>query len=172
MYNLVGFQTSLRYGEQDRVFRMVPGLENAEFLRYGQIHRNTYINAPTLLQPTYQFRMREDLFFAGQITGVEGYMESTGAGLMAGINAARLLRGEKLLVLPRQTVLGALAHHITTADPEHFQPMNANFGILPPSKTEGKKMSKLQKKEARAEECLGALAQFLAQTGIGRKGDE
>ena len=99
-------------------------------------------------------------------------MESTGAGLMAGINAARLLRGEKLLVLPRETVLGALAHHITTADPEHFQPMNANFGILPPSKTEGKKMSKLQKKEARAEECLGALAQFLAQTGIGRKGDE
>ncbi len=167
MYNLVGFQTSLRYGEQDRVFRMIPGLENAEFLRYGQIHRNTYINAPTLLHPTYQFRKREDLFFAGQITGVEGYMESTGSGLMAGINAARLLAGKPLLVLPRETVLGALAHHITTADPQHFQPMNANFGILPPSKAQGKKMTKMQKKEARAEECLAALEQFKAQTGIG-----
>jgi len=175
MYNLVGFQTSLKWGEQDRVFRMIPGLEHAEFLRYGQVHRNTYINAPTLLRPTYQFRRREDLFFAGQITGVEGYVESTGSGLVAGLNAARLIQGRPLLELPRDTVLGALAHYICNADPDHFQPMNANFGILPPvdddqlAPTEGKRkrLSKLEKKEARAQLCLAALEAFKAQHGLG-----
>ncbi len=168
MYNLVGFQTSLKWGEQDRVFRMIPGLEHAEFLRYGQIHRNTYVNAPTLLQPTYQFRRREDLFFAGQITGVEGYVESTGSGLLAGLNAARLILGQPLLALPRETVLGALAHHICNADPDHFQPMNANFGILPPVTGERRRMSKAQKKEARAEVCLGALDEYMRREGLSR----
>ncbi|MCE5217390.1 methylenetetrahydrofolate--tRNA-(uracil(54)-C(5))-methyltransferase (FADH(2)-oxidizing) TrmFO [bacterium] len=173
MYNLVGFQTSLKYGEQDRVFRMIPGLENAEFLRHGQIHRNTYINAPTLLRPTYQFRKRDDLFFAGQVTGVEGYIESTGSGLLAGLNAARLLQGKELLELPRDTVLGALAHHICAADPEHFQPMNANFGVLPPvdesqfKAPEGRKhLTKLEKKEARGRLCLTALEAWMSRVGI------
>ena len=167
MYNLVGFQTSLKCGEQARVFHMIPGLENAEFLRYGQIHRNTYINAPTLLRPTYQFRRRDDLFFAGQITGVEGYVESTGSGLLAGLNAARLIKGEELLVLPRETVLGALAHHICTADPDNFQPMNANFGILPPLERGRRRMSKAQKKEARAKICLAAIDEFTQREGLG-----
>jgi methylenetetrahydrofolate--tRNA-(uracil-5-)-methyltransferase len=166
MYNLVGFQTSLKYGEQDRVFRMIPGLENCEFLRYGQIHRNTYINAPTLLRPTYQFRQRDDLFFAGQVTGVEGYIESTGAGLLAGLNAARLIKGQELLVLPRETILGALAQHITTADPDHFQPMNANFGILPPLAASQRKLKKSEKGEARAVMCLKALDDFIAARGL------
>lgn len=166
MYNLVGFQTSLRYPEQDRVFRMIPGLENADFLRYGQIHRNTYINAPTLLKPTCQFRGRDDLFFAGQITGVEGYMESTGAGLVAGLNAVRLLEGKQLMVLPRETVMGALLHHICNADPESFQPMNSNFGILPPLDTGGKKMRKADKRIARGQACLAALESYLPQSSL------
>lgn len=179
MYNLVGFQTSLKYGEQDRVFRMIPGLENAEFLRHGQIHRNTYVNAPTLLRPTYQFRKRDDLFFAGQVTGVEGYIESTGSGLLAGLNAARLLQGKELLELPRDTVLGALAHHICTADPEHFQPMNANFGVLPPvdesqlKPPEGRKhLTKLEKKEARGRLCLAALEEWMSQVGLAPQSSE
>lgn len=134
MYNLVGFQTSLRQGEQKRVFRMIPGLENVEFFRYGSMHRNTFINAPTLLKPTLQTHKRPDLFFAGQITGVEGYMESAASGLLAGINAHRLLQnnGAELLYPPGTTAQGALLHHITTADPQKFQPMNINFGIFPP----------------------------------------
>lgn len=168
MYNLVGFQTSLKWGEQDRVFRMIPGLEHAEFLRYGQVHRNTYLNAPTLLRPSYQCRKRDDLFFAGQITGVEGYIESTGSGLLAGLNAARMVRGQPLLTLPRETVLGALAHHICNADPDHFQPMNANFGILPPVEVDRKRMSKLQQKEARGRLCLEALDRYMAEVGLQR----
>jgi methylenetetrahydrofolate--tRNA-(uracil-5-)-methyltransferase len=160
MYNLVGFQTSLKWGEQARVFRMIPGLENAEFLRYGAIHRNTFINAPTLLQPTFQAKADEALFFAGQLTGVEGYIESTGAGLIAGLNAVRLLRGEELLVLPRESIMGALAHHITTADPETFQPMNANFGILPPLENEAQ-LSKKEKKPARAKRTAEAFAEWV-----------
>jgi len=132
MFNLVGFQTTLRWSEQQRVFRLIPGLEHAEFLRFGYIHRNTYVNAPVALRPTYQTKVRDDLFLAGQLTGVEGYIESAAAGLMAGINAARLVRGEPLLVWPRETALGALAHYITTADPKHFAPMNIHFGLLPP----------------------------------------
>jgi methylenetetrahydrofolate--tRNA-(uracil-5-)-methyltransferase len=156
MYNLVGFQTSLKYGEQQRVFRMIPGLEKAEFLRFGAVHRNTFINAPTLLAPTMQSRQREDLFFAGQITGVEGYLESTVAGWLAGVNAARLLAGEDLAVLPTGCISGALFHHICNANPEHFQPMNANFGLLPPVERD-KSKSKQKQREARGPECLAAL---------------
>lgn len=141
LYNLVGFQTNLTYPEQKRVFRMIPGLENAEFVRYGQMHRNTFIAAPVLLKPTLQTRFREDLFFAGQITGVEGYMGNIATGLLAGINAASLLNGQPLLELPQTTMLGALCHYITHADLADFQPMKANFGILPdlPARAWGKR---------------------------------
>ncbi len=131
LYNLVGFQTHLKWGEQKRVFRMIPGLENAEFVRYGVMHRNTYINSPTVLQPTYQAKFRPELFFAGQITGVEGYVESTSAGLVAGINCARLVQGAEPLVFPQETATGALAHYICNADSRYFQPMNINFGLIP-----------------------------------------
>jgi len=132
LFNMVGFQTNLRWGEQDRVFRMIPGLARAEFVRFGQMHRNTFINAPTLLNPTMQFRTRDDLFFAGQITGIEGYVGNTASGWVAGVNAARALWGEPLLTLPPETVIGALCGYITQADPKDFQPMKANFGLLPP----------------------------------------
>jgi methylenetetrahydrofolate--tRNA-(uracil-5-)-methyltransferase len=132
MYNLVGFQTNLKWGEQERVFRMIPGLEHAEFLRYGQMHRNTFIAAPLLLHPTMQYRRRDDLFFAGQITGVEGYVGNAATGAVAGINAARLLVGESPVVFPPETMMGALCHYITHADPASFQPMKAGFGIFPP----------------------------------------
>ncbi len=132
LYNIVGFQTNLRWGEQRRVLRMIPGLANAEFMRYGMLHRNTYINAPRMLHPTLQYRRRADLFFAGQITGVEGYMGNVATGLLAGINAARLLHDQLPIILPTNTMLGALCHYVTHADPKHFQPMKANFGLLPP----------------------------------------
>lgn len=132
LYNLVGFQTNLKFPEQKRVLRMIPGLENAEFMRYGQMHRNTFIASPKLLRPTLQHIMRDDLFFAGQITGVEGYMGNIATGLLAGVNAARLHQGEEPLTLPRTTMLGALCHYVTHADLKDFQPMKANFGILPP----------------------------------------
>lgn len=132
LYNIVGFQTNLKWSEQRRVLRLIPGLANAEFVRYGMMHRNTFINAPILLEPTMQFRARADLFFAGQITGVEGYVGNAATGWLAGVNAARLLRGEALLTLPPTTMLGALCHYITHAEPGEFQPMKANFGILPP----------------------------------------
>lgn len=131
LYNLVGFQTNLKWGAQEAVLRMIPGLEHAEFVRLGQMHRNTFINSPTLLWPTLQFRQRTDLFFAGQITGTEGYVGSTMGGLVAGVNMARLLHGQPLLVLPPTTMIGALLHYITHAEPEHFQPMKANMGLLP-----------------------------------------
>jgi methylenetetrahydrofolate--tRNA-(uracil-5-)-methyltransferase len=132
LYNLVGFQTHLKWGEQKRVFSLIPGLEQAEFVRYGVMHRNTFINSPSLLKPTYQFKTRDSLFFAGQMTGVEGYVESAASGLIAGLNAGRLAKGEELLVFPHETALGSMAQYITTADPKHFQPMNANFGLFPP----------------------------------------
>jgi methylenetetrahydrofolate--tRNA-(uracil-5-)-methyltransferase len=132
LYNMVGFQTHLKWGEQKRVFRLIPGLEQAEIVRYGVMHRNTFLNSPLLLRPTYQFKGRDHLFFAGQMTGVEGYVESAASGLIAGLNAGRLANGQDCLVFPRETALGSMAHYITTADPRHFQPMNANFGIIPP----------------------------------------
>jgi methylenetetrahydrofolate--tRNA-(uracil-5-)-methyltransferase len=142
LYNLVGFQTHLKWGEQKRVLSLIPGLANAEFVRYGVMHRNTFINSPQLLQPTYQFKRRENLFFAGQMTGVEGYVESAASGLIAGLNAGRLAKGEACLVLPEETALGSMAQYITTADFKHFQPMNANFGLLPdlPERVKNKKL--------------------------------
>ncbi|MDY6877988.1 MAG: FADH(2)-oxidizing methylenetetrahydrofolate--tRNA-(uracil(54)-C(5))-methyltransferase TrmFO [Chloroflexota bacterium] len=132
LYNMVGFQTNLRYGEQERVFRLIPGLEQAEFVRYGHMHRNTFINAPSLLEPTMGFRGWPGLFFAGQITGVEGYVGSVGSGWVAGVNAARFVLGQQPLALPRTTMLGALCHYVSHAEPGAFQPMKANFGLLPP----------------------------------------
>jgi methylenetetrahydrofolate--tRNA-(uracil-5-)-methyltransferase len=131
MYNLVGFQTRLRRGDQLRVFRMIPGLTRAEILRYGSVHRNTFITAPVLLAKTLQFTGDPGVFFAGQLSGVEGYLESAATGILAGINAVRLLEGQSLLVPPPTTILGALLRYLTEADPRSFQPINANFGLLP-----------------------------------------
>ncbi|MDQ0860137.1 FADH(2)-oxidizing methylenetetrahydrofolate--tRNA-(uracil(54)-C(5))-methyltransferase TrmFO [Bacillus sp. V2I10] len=130
LYNIVGFQTHLKWGPQKEVLKLIPGLENAEIVRYGVMHRNTFINSPKMLKPTYQYKEREDLFFAGQMTGVEGYVESAASGLLAGINAANYVLGEELLVLPHETAMGSMARYITTANPDNFQPMNANFGIF------------------------------------------
>ncbi|MCL4297734.1 MAG: methylenetetrahydrofolate--tRNA-(uracil(54)-C(5))-methyltransferase (FADH(2)-oxidizing) TrmFO [Anaerolineae bacterium] len=161
LYNLVGFQTNLKWGEQQRIFRMVPGLEQAEFMRYGMMHRNTYLNSPTLLLPTLQFRTRPDLFFAGQITGVEGYVGNAATGLLAGLNAARLLRGLSPLTLPPTTMLGALCHYVTHAEPKDFQPMKANFGLMPP--LEGKIRNKQARYQAYAERALQGLAAVIEQ---------
>ncbi|MEW6698572.1 MAG: FADH(2)-oxidizing methylenetetrahydrofolate--tRNA-(uracil(54)-C(5))-methyltransferase TrmFO [Bacillota bacterium] len=155
LYNLVGFQTNLKWGEQKRVFSLIPGLENAEFVRYGVMHRNTYINSPALLKPTFQMKEHETIFFAGQITGVEGYVESAAAGLMAGINAARLAAGMPLVEFPAETAHGALVHYITTAPGGNFQPMNVTFGLFPelPMRIKGKK-ERGQAQGARALEKL------------------
>jgi methylenetetrahydrofolate--tRNA-(uracil-5-)-methyltransferase len=131
LYNLVGFQTNLKWGEQERVFRIIPGLQHAEFVRYGQMHRNTFVNSPALLQPTLQVRGRGDLFLAGQITGTEGYIGSVASGLVAGINLARLVRGQEAVVFPETTMIGALCGYVSGADAHNFQPMKANFGLLP-----------------------------------------
>jgi methylenetetrahydrofolate--tRNA-(uracil-5-)-methyltransferase len=132
LYNMVGFQTNLLQKEQERVFRMIPGLENAHFVRFGQMHRNTYICAPEILNESLQMIKNPSIFFAGQLCGVEGYMGNIASGLLAGINASRFIRGENLLSLPNEMVSGALFHYIANTDPKHFQPMKANFGILPP----------------------------------------
>jgi len=161
LYNMVGFQTHLKWGEQKRVFQMIPGLENAEFVRYGVMHRNTFINSPSLLKATYQTKKRENLFFAGQMTGVEGYVESAASGLIAGINAAKLAKGEALVEVPKETALGSMAHYITTADFKHFQPMNANFGLFPP--LENKIRNKKEKNEAIANRALAQIEQFKQQ---------
>lgn len=131
LFNIVGFQTNLRFSEQERVFRLIPGLENAEFLRFGQMHRNTFIFSPACLLESLQFHGRENLFFAGQITGIEGYVGNIGTGLLAGINAARLFTGKSLITLPKTTMLGGLCHYITHASEADFQPMKANYGLLP-----------------------------------------
>ncbi len=132
VYGLVGFQTRLKWPEQKRVFSMIPGLENAKFVRYGQMHRNTFIDSPRLLDATLQLRTDPELFFAGQIVGVEGYMESAASGIIAGINAARLIRGETPITMPRETMTGSLLNYIATCELKRFQPMNSNYGILPP----------------------------------------
>ena len=131
LYNIVGFQTNLKWGEQKRVLRMVPGLENAEFMRYGMMHRNTYINSPELLQPTMQYRGRADLFFAGQIVGAEGYVGNAATGLVAGLNAARSILGDHPVIFPTKTMIGAICHYVTHAAAKNFQPMKPNFGLLP-----------------------------------------
>ena len=160
MFNLVGFQTHLTFPEQRRVFRMIPGLENAEFLRYGVMHRNTYLNSPDLLSPTYAMRTRPDVFFAGQMTGVEGYVESAGSGLVAGLNAARRAKGEGEAIFPEETMLGAMAAYVSRGGVGAFAPMNANFGIIPPLgyRVRGGKAAKNEKISERA---LETLANFL-----------
>jgi methylenetetrahydrofolate--tRNA-(uracil-5-)-methyltransferase len=159
LYNMVGFQTHLKWGEQQRVFRMIPGLEKAEFVRYGVMHRNTFINSPVVLDPTYQCRLRQGLFFAGQLTGVEGYVESAASGLVAGINAGRQYTGRPLLVFPPVTAHGALAAYITGSGIKNFQPMNVTFGILPPL---GEVVRDKKKRNAMlAERALSALAEFV-----------
>jgi len=163
LYSMVGFQTNLRWGEQQRVLRLIPGLEDAEFARYGMMHRNTFINAPAHLKPSLQFRQRDDLLFAGQITGVEGYVGSIGTGLLAGINAARLVRGQPVWTLPPTTMLGALCHYAAHADPQGFQPMKANFGIMPPLATPPRRKS--DRKRAFAERAAHDLESFLAAEG-------
>lgn len=159
LFNLVGFQTKLTWPEQRRVFRMIPGLESAEFVRLGSMHRNTFINAPTLLEPTFRLKGDPRTFFAGQITGVEGYVESAGSGFLAGINSARLVRGEDPAVPPPVTALGALVAHITTAPARHFQPMNVNYGLFPP--LEGK-VKKKDRRGRLAERALAELDHWLA----------
>lgn len=160
LYNLVGFQTNLKYPEQKRVFRLIPGLESAEFMRYGQMHRNTFIASPKLLRPTLQHIRRDDLFFAGQITGVEGYMGNIATGLLAGLNAARLYHHEEPITLPQTTMLGALCHYVTHADLKDFQPMKANFGILP-ALDNTIKVGKRERGKAYAERALGDLQLIL-----------
>jgi methylenetetrahydrofolate--tRNA-(uracil-5-)-methyltransferase len=166
LYNLVGFQTNLKFPEQKRVLRMIPGLENAEFERYGQMHRNTFIASPKLLRPTLQHITRDDLFFAGQITGVEGYMGNIATGLLAGINITRLLQNKKPLTLPRETMLGSLCHYITNASLKDFQPMKANFGILP-NLYLTKRIGKREKGAAYAERANLHLQQYLtSENGV------
>ena len=164
LFNLVGFQTNLRWGEQRRVLRLIPGLAQAEFLRYGMMHRNTYINAPELLNPTLQYRGRADLFFAGQITGVEGYMGNAATGLLAGVNAARLLRGSQPLILPTTTMLGALCHYVTHAEAKGFQPMKANFGLLPAP--ESNIRNKRDRYQYYSQRALTALRRFARDRGL------
>jgi methylenetetrahydrofolate--tRNA-(uracil-5-)-methyltransferase len=158
LYNLVGFQTNLRWGEQERVFRLIPGLERAEFVRFGQMHRNTFVNAPALLAPTMQCRKQPNLFFGGQITGTEGYIGSTASGWLAGVNAARWARGLPLIEFPPTTMIGALAHYVTTADEKHFQPIKPNFGLLPLlEKSPADKRKRNQLLVERAREALDGL---------------
>lgn len=157
LYNIVGFQTNLRWGEQRRVLRLIPGLAQAEFMRYGMMHRNTYINAPAMLQPTMQYRGRADLFFAGQIVGVEGYVGNAGTGMLAGLNAARLLHGQHPVILPTNTMLGALCHYVTHAEVKNFQPMKANFGLFPPPQQQ---MGKQDRYKWYSERALTSLRRF------------
>jgi methylenetetrahydrofolate--tRNA-(uracil-5-)-methyltransferase len=158
LYNIVGFQTHLKWPEQKRVFSLIPGLENAEFVRFGVMHRNTYINSPKALAPTLQMRQIPDIFFAGQMTGVEGYIESAAAGLVAGVNAGRLSRGKSPLIFPAETAHGALCRYITEADAKHFQPMNVNFGLLPPLAERIR--DKKTKNKMIAERALQSLREF------------
>lgn len=161
LYNLVGFQTNLTFSEQRRILRMVPGLEQAHFERYGQMHRNTFINSPALLHSTMQFRDRPDLFFAGQITGIEGYVGNIASGLLAGLNASRVLQRKAPFDLPVTTMLGALCHYVTRAAASDFQPMKANFGILPPLPELGK-IGRRQRAQAFAYRALADLDKYLA----------
>jgi methylenetetrahydrofolate--tRNA-(uracil-5-)-methyltransferase len=164
LYNLVGFQTNLKFEEQKRVFRMIPGLENAIIERYGQMHRNTFINSPALLWSTLQYRERSDLFFAGQITGVEGYIGNIATGLLAGLNAARVFHGQPTLSFPVTTMLGALCNYIVHARPADFQPMKANFGIMPT--IEGmQRAGRRSRARAYADRSLLDLEQFVQRTG-------
>jgi len=163
-YSLVGFQTQMKWGEQARVLRLIPGLENAEFVRFGMIHRNTYINGPTVLRATWQTRTRDDLFFAGQISGVEGYVESAASGLVAGRNAAALALGREPSAPPRETAIGALGFYVANANPKHYEPSNITFGIMPPPvSTSGGRVpkKKADRKTLYAERALAALDDWM-----------
>ncbi|WHQ79345.1 FADH(2)-oxidizing methylenetetrahydrofolate--tRNA-(uracil(54)-C(5))-methyltransferase TrmFO [Ligilactobacillus animalis] len=164
LYNLVGFQTHLKWGEQKRVFSMIPGLENAQFVRYGVMHRNTYLRSPEFLNSTYQTKKRADLLFAGQMTGVEGYVESAASGLYAGINAALIAQGKEPVVFPEETMMGAMAHYITHASPKHFQPINANFGIIP--RLEKRIREKRERNLALSQRALAVLEEFKTTADI------
>lgn len=164
LYNMVGFQTNLKWPEQRRIFRMIPGLEEAKFARLGQMHRNTFLNAPALLRPTLQFHNRDDLFIAGQLTGVEGYAGNIGTGLLAGMNAANLLNEQALWELPQTTMLGALCYYVTHAEPKNFQPMKANFDLVP--KIEPHIRDKRKRKQAYADRSLDDLNAFLKAQGV------
>ncbi len=160
-YNLVGFQNHLRFGEQERVFRMIPGLERAQFTRLGQIHRNTFINSPKILSESLQAKKDPRIFFAGQISGVEGYVECIATGLIAGINASRLTSGQPLRVPPRGTAIGSLIHYLVSADPDGFQPENINFGIMPsPVPSRVKKLSKQEKHQLQVRRALDEIFEF------------
>ena len=162
LFNIVGFQTRMKWGEQKRVLQMIPGLEHAEIVRYGVMHRNTFVNSPIALESTCRIKSREQLFLAGQITGVEGYVESTASGLVAGINAARMYQQQELLKFPLTTAIGGLMNYIVTADPKHFQPMNVNFSLIPP--LEGKKIrNKKEKNAIIAQRALNDLDAFIQQ---------
>lgn len=162
LYNIVGFQTHLKWGAQKEVIKLIPGLENAEIVRYGVMHRNTFINSPKVLKPTYQLKTNPSLFFAGQMTGVEGYVESAASGLIAGVNAARIVNGQEPLVFPEETAIGSMAKYITTANPNNFQPMNANFGLFPelPKRIKGKK----ERNEMYANRALETIQNFVTNT--------
>lgn len=158
LYNLVGFQTHLKWGPQKEVIRLIPGLEEAEIVRYGVMHRNTFLNSPDLLRPTYQYKDRDDLLFAGQMTGVEGYVESAASGLLAGINAAKIAAGEAPVVLPQETVIGSLAHYITHTNSKNFQPMNANFGLI--KELDKTIKNKHDRNQAYADRALASIQNF------------
>jgi methylenetetrahydrofolate--tRNA-(uracil-5-)-methyltransferase len=173
-FSLVGFQTQIKWGDQARVLRMIPGLEQAEFVRFGMVHRNTYINGPTLLRETWQTKLRDDLFFAGQVSGVEGYVESAASGLMAGRNAAALVRGEEPRTPPRTTALGALAYYVSHANPANYQPTNITFGIIEPldaaapetpAGTRRRKLGKAERSAAISARALADLDQWMQATG-------
>ncbi len=168
-FSLVGFQTQMKWGEQARVLKMIPGLEQAEFVRFGMIHRNTYINGPTVLRETWQTRMRDDLFFAGQISGVEGYVESAASGLIAGRNAAALVRGESVSAPPRTTAIGALAYYVSHAEPRNYQPSNITFGIIAPLQpTNGRKVprKKAERNIALSERALTDLEAWVQAVAV------
>lgn len=158
LFNIVGFQTHMKWGAQKEVIRLIPGLENVEIVRYGVMHRNTFINSPRVLDATYQLKANPNVFFAGQMTGVEGYVESAGSGLIAGINAANLALGKELILFPHETALGSMARYVTEANPQNFQPMNINFGLFPEL---GKRVrTKLERAEKHAERALKAISEF------------
>ncbi|MEG0364487.1 MAG: methylenetetrahydrofolate--tRNA-(uracil(54)-C(5))-methyltransferase (FADH(2)-oxidizing) TrmFO [Erysipelotrichales bacterium] len=163
LYNIVGFQTHLTWPEQDHIIKMIPGLEDANIIRYGVMHRNTYINAPRILKETYQTKEREDLFFAGQVSGTEGYVESIASGLNAALNMARLINNEELLVFPHESALGSIIHYMTHTSVDDFQPMNANFGIM---KDLGYRVKKKEKKEEYAKVALNAMEAYIKEHGL------
>ena len=158
-FSLVGFQTQLKWGEQARVLRLIPGLEHAEFVRYGMVHRNTYVNGPTVLSETWQLKQHPAIFFAGQMSGVEGYVESAASGLLAGLNAAALARGRATSAPPRTTAIGALAYYASHADPAHYEPSNITFGIMEPLVKPPR--SKMERKMAMANRALDVLADWM-----------